>query len=145
MGAGTGYDQLKVTGSLSINGSNLVITAGSSLSIGQTFYIVLNDGTDLITGTFAQGSTIMASNNGGVFLINYLANGDGGIVSNDISLTVSALPEPCTLIAAILPITLLIYHERKNLWRVLSMAPWLGFSCNRIDKPCQSAIQVQGR
>ena len=112
-GAGTGYDQLKVNGTLSITGSNLNIIAGAGLSIGQTFYIALNDGTDLITGTFAQGLTVTA-NNGDVFLINYAANGDGGIVANDISLTVSALPEPSNWISAILPIAILAYHERRR-------------------------------
>lgn len=118
--AGVSYDQLKVTGTVSVTGSNLVITAGPSLSIGQTFYIVLNDSTDAITGTFAQGSTVMASNNGDVFLINYLANGDGGATGNDIALTVSALPEPGTFLPGFLAIVLLIYLEGRTLFRFVS-------------------------
>ena len=119
--AGTSYDQLKVSGTLNITGSNLNITPGSGLSIGQTFYVVLNDGSDAITGTFAQGSSVMTSN-GDVFLINYAANGDGGLLGNDISLTVSALPEPSTWLPAVLAIALLIQHERRKLCRLLSMA-----------------------
>ena len=118
--AGVSYDELKVTGSVSITGSNLVITAGPSLSIGQTFYIVLNDGTDAITGTFAQGTTVTASNNLDIFLINYLANGDGGIVGNDISLTVIGLPEPGTLLPGIVAVVLLIYLEGTTLFRFVS-------------------------
>ena len=114
--AGSGYDQLGVTGTVSITGSNLVITAGSSLSIGQKFFIVLNDGSDLITGTFAQGASITASNNGDVFLINYLDNGDSGIVGNDISLTVTAVPEPSTYIAGIFALAALVYHQRRRLF-----------------------------
>jgi fibronectin-binding autotransporter adhesin len=55
--AGTGYDQVSVIGAVNLGGllaSNLVVTAGSSLSIGQKFYILLNDSTDTISGTFAQ-------------------------------------------------------------------------------------------
>jgi autotransporter-associated beta strand protein len=118
--AGVSYDQLKVTGSVSITGSNLVITAGPSLSIGQTFFIVLNNGTDAITGTFAQGTTVMASNNLDVFSINYFANGDGGSVGNDISLTVIGLPEPGTLVPGILAVVLLIYLEGRTLFCFVS-------------------------
>jgi len=118
--AGVSYDQLKVTGSVSITGSNLVIIAGPNLSIGQTFYIVLNDGTDAITGTFAQGSTVMASNNLDLFSINYFANGDGGSVGNDIALTVIGLPEPSTLVPGLLAVVLLIYLEGRTLFRFVS-------------------------
>jgi len=117
--AGTAYDQLKVNGTLNITGSNLVVTAGSGLSIGSTFFIVLNDGTDSIVGTFAQGSTITASN-GDTFLINYFANGDGGSLSNDISLTLTGVPEPATWIPAISVVALIIYLELR---RALPIAP----------------------
>jgi autotransporter-associated beta strand protein len=113
--AGTQYDQLKVSGTLNITGSNLVVTAGSGLSIGSTFFIALNDGTDLITGTFAQGSTVTASN-GYTFLINYFANGDSGSLSNDISLTVTAVPEPVAWIPSIFAIALIIYLERRRVF-----------------------------
>jgi autotransporter-associated beta strand protein len=109
--AGTGYDQLKITGSVSINGSNLNVTTGTGLSLGQTFYIVLNDGSDAITGTFAQGSSVVSSN-GYTFMINYMANGDGGGVANDISLTVTGLPEPANWIAGIFAVALLFCHIR---------------------------------
>jgi fibronectin-binding autotransporter adhesin len=115
--AGTGYDQVSVTGAVNLGGllaSNLVVTAGSSLSIGQKFYILLNDSTDTVSGTFAQGTTVTASNNGDVFLINYADNGDGGILGNDISLTVTALPEPSTYVAGILTLAALGYQQRRR-------------------------------
>jgi autotransporter-associated beta strand protein len=104
---GTGYDQLKVTGSVNLGGalaSNLVVTAGSGLTIGQKFFVLLNDGSDLVSGTFAQGTSVTASN-GDVFTINYLDNGDIGTVGNDISLTftsVTAVPEPRTFLPGLL-------------------------------------------
>jgi hypothetical protein len=119
--AGLNYDQLNVTGSLNISGSNLVITAGAGLSIGQTFYIVRNDSVDPIIGTFAQGTTITASNNGDVFLINYFANVDAGSVGNDIALTfIGVVPEPGTFVPGILAVVLLIFFERRNLFRFIS-------------------------
>ncbi|MEY2480188.1 MAG: hypothetical protein QOI04_1115 [Verrucomicrobiota bacterium] len=117
--AGTGYDQLSVTGTVSLSGSNLLITAGAGLSIGDKFFVVLNDGSDPITGTFAQSSPTIASNNGDLFSINYLDNGDGGATGNDISLTVVALPEPSTYIAGILTLAALAFHQRKRLKKIL--------------------------
>jgi fibronectin-binding autotransporter adhesin len=113
--AGTGYDQLNVIGALSITGSNLVITAGTGLQIGDKFFIALNDASDAITGTFAQGATITASNLADTFIINYVDNGDGGGVGNDISLTCTfAVPEPSTYAAPILTLAALGFHQRRR-------------------------------
>jgi fibronectin-binding autotransporter adhesin len=98
--AGTGYDQVSVTGAINITGSNLVITPGAGLSIGDKFYIVANDGADAITGTFSQGATVWGG--GDIFSINYADNFDGGAVANDISLTFIGLtPEFPTWLAGI--------------------------------------------
>jgi hypothetical protein len=110
--AGTGYDQLSVTGTVNLGGllaSNLVITAGAGLAVGNTFTIVQNDSTDLVTGTFAQGVVVTASNNGDIFAINY-AGGDG----NDIVITLTAIPEPSTWGAAALPFLVVGYTQRKR-------------------------------
>jgi fibronectin-binding autotransporter adhesin len=119
--AGTGYDQLSVTGAVNLGGllaSNLSVTAGSSLTIGQKYFILLNDGSDAITGTFAQGTNITASNNGDTFLINYADNGDGGTLGNDISLTVVAVPEPSTYITGALALAALLYNPRRRILRM---------------------------
>jgi hypothetical protein len=46
--AGTGYDQVDVTGTVSLGliQSNLVIDSVSGLAVGDTLFIVENDGTD---------------------------------------------------------------------------------------------------
>ena len=87
---------MRVTGTVDITGSNLAVTVGSTFTLGSKFFILLNDSTDLVTGTFAQGATVTA-NNGYVFLINYFDNGDGGTIGNDISLTLVPVPEPSTI------------------------------------------------
>src|SRR4029077_19078373 len=108
---GSGYDQLSVTGTVNITGSNLFLKPGPGLSLSDKFYIVANDSTDSIIGTFSQGTTITAGNY--TFLINYADNFDGGSVANDISLTLTAiLPEPSTWIATIIPFAAIICHQR---------------------------------
>lgn len=87
-------DLVNVTGSASINLSDLVLLLLSAPSFGQTFDILNNDGSDAIIGTFAQGSNVYASFGGLTyrFGINY-AGGTG----NDIRLTdLTTVPEPAT-------------------------------------------------
>src|SRR4029077_4257632 len=72
--AGSGYDQVISAGSISLNGSNLIITAGSGLAVNNKFFILENSASGSNSGTFsglANGATIMANNNGDIFQINY--------------------------------------------------------------------------
>ena len=97
---GSGYDQASVVGTATITASNLVISPGAGLSIGDKFYILANDGADAVTGTFSQGATIIAGLD--TFSINYADNFDGGATANDISLTLIGIaPEPSTWVAGI--------------------------------------------
>ena len=112
---GSGHDQINsnpagISG-VTITGSNLVVTVGTTLSVGQTFTILLKNSAGLVTGTFAQGSTVMGSD-GTVFSINY-TGGDG----NDIVLTVTAapVPEPSTWIGGALAIAGLAFTQRRRL------------------------------
>ena len=105
--AGVNNDEISVSGTLRLNpiSSQLVIGSVSNrtgLSVGQTFYLVLDSGITPVVGTFGnalQGGTIMDSD-GDTFTVSYLANGDGGTLGNDVSLTVASLaatvPEPST-------------------------------------------------
>jgi autotransporter-associated beta strand protein len=112
---GTGYDRLNVaTGGVTITGSNLVVTVGTTLSVGQTFTILSKVAGGAITGTFAgipQGGTVVGSN-GTVFSVSY-TGGDG----NDIVLTVTAapVPEPSTWIGGALAIAGLAFTQRHRL------------------------------
>jgi fibronectin-binding autotransporter adhesin len=87
--AGTGYDQLSVTGTVGLNGANLSL-GGSFIGNTGSFLILLNDGiADSVVGTFAnlsEGASVLAGN-GQSYTISY-AGGDG----NDVVLT--AVPEP---------------------------------------------------
>jgi autotransporter-associated beta strand protein len=78
--AGTGYDQVNVNGTVDLTEATLALTAGFTANPGDQFTIINNDGTDAVTGTFTNGSTVTVG--GQTFSINY-AGGDG----NDVVLT----------------------------------------------------------
>jgi len=116
---GIGYDQLNTAiggiSGVTITNSNLVVTVGTTLSVGQTFTILLKSSPGLVTGTFAQGSTVVGSD-GTVFSINY-AGGDG----NEIVLTVLApVPEPSTRIGGVLAIAGLAFMQRRRLRKLIA-------------------------
>jgi autotransporter-associated beta strand protein len=117
--AGTTYDQVSVTGAVAITGSNLLINSLlTATNIGQKYFILANDSTDAVTGTFASQanlSTITASNNGDMFTINYLDDTAGGASGNDISLTLIAIPEPSTWIGAILTLIAFGLSQRRRI------------------------------
>lgn len=115
--AGSAYDQVSVTGTVTLGTavSNLIVSASNltAANIGQTYFIALNDGTDLVSGTFAQGATVTSGSD--TFLINYLANGDGGLTGNDISLTLASVPEPSAWFAAALALGAILCSRWKRI------------------------------
>ncbi len=116
-GAGTGYDQLNVTGTVTLNGGNLVLTIGGTLTVGEQFIIINNDLSDAVVGTFAQGTSV--SSGGYTFSINY-AGGD----PNDVELSVvsAPTPEPSTWVAGALVFAALAYTQRRRFTRLLRKA-----------------------
>src|SRR3989449_6171888 len=84
--AGTGYDQLNVTGSVNLGSATLSGTLGFSPPNGTSFTIINNDGGDAVIGTFAglpEGSTDALS--GQSLQISYV-----GGTGNDVVLSVAA-------------------------------------------------------
>lgn len=81
--AGTGYDQINVTGTVDLGGATLNVATGFSPSTGNTFTIINNDLGDAVTGTFQalpEGTVFFIGSNS--FKISYVG-GDG----NDVVLT----------------------------------------------------------
>jgi len=114
---GTQYDQLNVTGTVTLTGSNLVITVGGTLTVGEQFTIINNDLSDAVVGTFAQGSSV--SSGGNTFSIDYA----GGTNNNDVVLTVTtAAPEPSTWLGGALVFAALAYTQRRRFARMLRHA-----------------------
>jgi len=117
--AGSGYDRVQVNaGGVTLTGSNLMVTVGTTLSVGQTFTILDKVSGGAITGTFAgipQGGTVVGSD-GTVFTVSYVG-GNG----NDVVLTVQALvPEPGTYIGGTLAIAGLAFTQRRRLRKLIA-------------------------
>jgi PEP-CTERM motif len=94
-------DVLNVTGGVVLNDADLVLDLLSAPTMGESFDILTNDGTDPISGEFSEGSLVTGRFGGQLFSfqIDYAFNADGGLVSNDIRLTefgVRPVPEPST-------------------------------------------------
>ncbi len=86
----TGYDQMKVTGTVDVTDGTLSVSLynGFKPSKGSSFTIIDNDASDAVVGTFTnmdEGSTFTVG--GYVFAISYVG-GDG----NDVVLTVQDVP-----------------------------------------------------
>ena len=98
--AGTGYDQIRVAGTLTLGGTlSVTETSGFKLTLDQTFVIVDHTGTSLVTTAFANvpAGGLYTDAAGNTFQVNYAAIADGDLVPNDVTLTVqSVVPEPST-------------------------------------------------
>ncbi len=81
--AGSGYDQLKVNGTVTLNGNLNVDLLPGFVNVNDTFTIIVNDDSDAVVGTFnglSEGGLFSVS--GDYFQISY-EGGDG----NDVTLT----------------------------------------------------------
>ncbi|MDF1791192.1 MAG: DUF4347 domain-containing protein, partial [Thalassobaculaceae bacterium] len=61
--AGTLYDQIAVTGTVTISSATLSLTFGYTPSLGDSYILIENDGVDAVTGTFdglAEGASIIS-------------------------------------------------------------------------------------
>jgi hypothetical protein len=87
------FDALEVTGSTDLNGL-LNLNLFSAPMTGDSFIIVNNDGSDAVIGSFLNPGFVTGMFGGQSYLfdIDYMAG-----TGNDISLTVSAVPEPSSL------------------------------------------------
>lgn len=91
--AGTSHAQLRVGGTVNLQGATLGIAgppAAAWILLGQRYHLLLNDGDDPITGSFAglpEGALLPVSETLAL-RATYLANGDGGTLGNDFALEV---------------------------------------------------------
>lgn len=113
--AGSLYDQINVGGTVDITGGSLSTLFTGSYSLNDIVFLLLNDGSDAITGTFdglSQNATV-TSYGGFDWRISY--NADSGTNSftggNDIALM--AIPEPSSAFLGALSIALVFLRRRR--------------------------------
>lgn len=121
--AGSGYDQLLVSGALSFTGSNLniVLLSGFLPELNQKFFILDNTAMQPTNGVFANAVDGLVSDPfGHTFAVNYQDSdpSDPGLTRlNDISLTyvgVRAVPEPGTNFLILFSATALLFFSAKS-------------------------------
>lgn len=101
---GTQYDQLNVTGTVTLVNATLVLS-GTGAPAGSILTIINNDGVDQVSGTFSglpEGSQITLG--GTAYQISYV----GGTNANDVTLTALAAPAATAPIPALSPEALLM-------------------------------------
>lgn len=90
----SGYDQLVAIGEVILNGGTLVGTklSGFAANPGSLFFIVDNDGTDPVQGTFAQGNQITIG--GELFNISYTGDLGTNAFTGGNDIVLEYVPEP---------------------------------------------------
>ncbi len=114
------YDRLNVTGSISLNGATLQgsLLNGFNPALGTLFFIMVNDGSEAVSGTFAQGGFVNFAG-GALFEVsytgNFVADGSGAnsfAGGNDVVLR--AVPEPSSIALLVGCGSLLALRRRRR-------------------------------
>jgi len=101
---GTGYDQVNVSGTVGLAGAlSVTLGGGYTPTNGTLFFLINNDNTDAVTGTFSNANFAINQEftlGGQRWFISYVANYTGGgsgtfTGGNDVALY--AIPEPGTV------------------------------------------------
>ncbi|HZZ80061.1 MAG TPA: autotransporter-associated beta strand repeat-containing protein, partial [Gemmataceae bacterium] len=79
----SGYDQLKVTGTIDLTNATLVVNAASGFSVGDSFTIIQNVSGGTVGGSFTNGASFAAS--------GYIFSVDTSDANHDVILTVTAI------------------------------------------------------
>jgi autotransporter-associated beta strand protein len=117
--AGSGYDQINVLGTVDITSGSLVASFSGSYAQNDLLFILLNDDTDAINGTFAgyaQGATF-ASYGYMDWQISYTADSGNGTFTGGNDIAIMAIPEPSSCTVAGIGLAMLLgrrSRSRKN-------------------------------
>lgn len=110
--AGTTFDQLAVTGNVSLNGGDLVgsLINGFAPLPNDLFFIITNDNSDAVSETFAQGNMVFFGN--APFEIGYTGNLQTLSFTGGNDVVLRFIPEPATASLAAGSVALLLLRRR---------------------------------
>ena len=114
---GTNYDQLNVTGTVTlVSGNSITMSLGFSPIQGTNFFLINNDGSDSIVGLlngYAQNAVFSLA--GQSWEISYTGNSGTNSFTGGNDLVIQAVPEPATwALAAFSMTTVLVFRRRRN-------------------------------
>lgn len=116
------FDRLSVIGSVNVTDSILNVILGYTPSPNDRYFLVLNDGTDPVIGTFAGlPQNALFSIGGFGYQISYQGNSSTGQLTGGNDIVISAVPEPISLVLSAIgmlsltAILFLNYRKRKLL------------------------------
>ncbi len=114
--ASNGYDRVGVTGGITLGGDlQGALIGGFHPAHGDLFFIIVNDGADAVSGTFAglaQGAAV--SLGGSNFTISYTGDSVGNTITGGNDVALMAVPEPHACTAAFGGIFLLAARSRRG-------------------------------
>ena len=87
---GAGYDQVNVTGTVALNGTPLNVLVTGTPTVGDTFTLIKNDGSDSVSGQFASGATVEGTDPTGTISYTFNINYHGGD-GNDVVATLASV------------------------------------------------------
>ena len=96
-------------------------TFANNLTVGLKFFVIENSSSNAnaVGNMFANAPGGFYQDGADLFFVNYADNGDGGLLANDISLTLVAVPEPSTWVAAGLSLLVIAYSQRRRFARAI--------------------------
>jgi autotransporter-associated beta strand protein len=119
---GIDYDRLVVgtgvgamsTGAIQLQNAQLLLALGVGIREGDTFFVVVNDGTDPVTGTFLDlpDDTIFTVSGQG-FRVSYDADSTTGTVDGGNDIALLAVPEPGSTALLLVGGALLLPRRRR--------------------------------